>query len=33
VMGLRRDGNDSEQLATRRADRDLGVEDVFAVAC
>jgi hypothetical protein len=33
VMGLRRDGGGSEGLAAGRADRDLGVEDVFAAAC
>jgi hypothetical protein len=33
VMGLRRDGGGSERLAAGRADRDLGVEDVFAAPC
>mgnify|MGYP000888566584 CR=1 FL=1 len=33
VMGLRRDGGGLAGLAARRADRDLGVEDVFTAKC
>lgn len=33
VMGLRQGGGGAEGLAAGRANRDLGVEDVFAVIC